>query len=36
MTDINSQEQNPLGNKIFPKSGDFCILAAIFDSKWPP
>jgi hypothetical protein len=26
MTDINSQEQNLLGNKIFPKSGDFCIL----------
>jgi hypothetical protein len=36
MTDINSQEQNLLGNKIFPKSEDFCILAAILDSKWPP
>jgi hypothetical protein len=34
MTDINSQEQNLLGNQIFPKSGDFCILEAILDSKW--
>ena len=29
MMDINSQEQNLLGSKIFPKSEDFCILAAI-------
>ena len=36
MTIINSQEQNLLGNQILPKSEDFCILAAILDSKWSP
>jgi hypothetical protein len=36
MMDINSQYHNLLGNKILPKSEDFCILAAILDSKWPP
>jgi hypothetical protein len=34
--DINSQHRNLLGNQISPKSEDFCILAAIFGSKWPP
>jgi hypothetical protein len=33
---INSQHHNLLGNQISPKSEDFCILAAIMDSKWPP
>ena len=36
MMDINSQYNNLLGNQILPKSEDFCILAAILDSKWPP
>ena len=36
MMDINSQEQNLLGNQILPKSEDLCILAAILDSKWTP
>jgi hypothetical protein len=27
---INSQEQDLLGNQIFPKLEDFCILAAIW------
>jgi hypothetical protein len=34
--DINSQHQNLLANQFSPKSEDFCILAAILDSKWPP
>jgi hypothetical protein len=34
--DINSQHHNLLGNQIMPKSEDFCILAAIFYSKWSP
>ena len=34
MMDINSQHHNLLGNQISPKSEDFCILAAILDSKW--
>ena len=34
--DINSQHHNLLGNQISPKSEDFCILAAILDSKWQP
>jgi hypothetical protein len=29
--DINSQHHNLLGNKISPKSEDFCILVAILD-----
>jgi hypothetical protein len=33
MTIINSQEQDLLGNQILPNSEDFCILAAILDSK---
>jgi hypothetical protein len=33
---INSQHHNLLGNQISSKSEDFCILAAILDSKWPP
>jgi hypothetical protein len=36
MMDINSQHHNLLGNQILSKSEDFCILAAILDSKWPP
>jgi hypothetical protein len=36
MTDINSQEQNLLGNQILPKFEDFFILTAILDSKWSP
>jgi hypothetical protein len=36
MMNINSQHHNLLGNQISPKSEDFCILAAILDSKWPP
>ena len=36
MMNINSQHHNLLGNQILPKSEDFCILAAILDSKWPP
>jgi hypothetical protein len=32
--DINSQHDNLLGNQISSKSEDFCILAAIFGSKW--
>jgi hypothetical protein len=35
MMDINSQHHNLLGNQILSKSEDFCILAAILDSKWP-
>jgi hypothetical protein len=34
--DINSQHHNLLGNQISSKSEDFCILAAILDSKWQP
>ena len=34
--DINLQHYNLLGSQILPKSEDFCILAAILDSKWPP
>jgi hypothetical protein len=34
--DINWQHHNLLGNQILPKSEEFCILAAILDSKWPP
>jgi len=33
---INSQHHNLLGSQISSKSEDFCILAAILDSKWPP
>ena len=33
---INSQHHNLLGNQISSKSEEFCILAAILDSKWPP
>jgi hypothetical protein len=36
MMNINSQHHNLLGNQISPKSEDFCILAVILDSKWPP
>jgi hypothetical protein len=32
--DINSQHHNLLGSQISSKLEDFCILAAIFDSKW--
>jgi hypothetical protein len=34
--DINSQHHNLLGNQISSQSDDFCILAAILDTKWPP
>ena len=34
MTIINLEEQNLLGNQSVPESEDFCILAAILDSKW--
>ena len=34
--DINSHHHNLFGNQISSKSEDFCILAAIFDSKWLP
>ena len=35
--DINSQQHhNLLGNQISSQSDNFCILAAILDSKWPP
>jgi hypothetical protein len=34
--DINSQHHNLLGSQISSKPENFCILAAIFDSKWPP
>jgi hypothetical protein len=34
--DINSQHHNLLGSQISPKSEDFCILAVILNSKWPP
>jgi hypothetical protein len=34
--DINSQHHNLLGNKILPKSEDFCILAPILNPKWLP
>jgi hypothetical protein len=29
------KEQNLLEKQILPKLEDFCILAAILDSKWP-
>jgi hypothetical protein len=32
----NSQHHNLRRSKISPKSEDFCILAVILDSKWPP
>jgi hypothetical protein len=33
---INSHHHIIFGNQISSKSEDFCILAAILESKWPP
>jgi hypothetical protein len=33
---INLQHHNLLGIQMLAKAEDFCILATILDSKWPP